>query len=50
MQGLEALIDALARTDRRALRSHLMRLMQPLIKWHHQPETHSTPSPPRAGL
>ena len=41
MQGLEELIDALARADRRALRSHLIRLMQYIIKWHHQPEKRS---------
>jgi Domain of unknown function DUF29 len=41
MQGLEELIDALARADRRALRSHLIRLMQHIIKWRHQPEKRS---------
>ena len=41
MQGLEELIDALARSDRRALRSHLIRLMQHIIKWRHQPENRS---------
>lgn len=41
MQGLEELIDALARSDRRALRSHLIRLMQHVIKWCHQPEHRS---------
>jgi hypothetical protein len=41
MQGLEELIDALSRADRRALRSHLIRLMQHIIKWHHQPEKRS---------
>ena len=41
MQGLEELIDALARADRRALRSHLIRLMQHVIKWCYQPEKRS---------
>jgi hypothetical protein len=41
MQGLEELIDALARSDRRALRSHLICLMQHIIKWHYQPEKRS---------
>jgi hypothetical protein len=41
MQGLEELIDALSRADRRALRSHLIRLMQHTIKWRHQPEKRS---------
>jgi Domain of unknown function DUF29 len=37
-KGLEELIDALSRSDRRALESHLMRLMQQIIKWKLQPE------------
>jgi hypothetical protein len=41
MQGLEELIDALTRADRRALRSHLVRLMQHIIKWRHQPDKRS---------
>ena len=41
MQGIEELIDALARSDRRALRSHLIRLMQHIIKWQVQPERRS---------
>jgi hypothetical protein len=41
MQGIEELIDALARSDRRALRSHLIRLMQHIIKWQVQPEQRS---------
>ena len=36
-QGLEELIDALSRADRRALESHLVRLMQHVIKWKIQP-------------
>ena len=41
MQGLEELIDALSRSDRRALESHLIRLMQHIIKWRVQPERRS---------
>jgi hypothetical protein len=37
MQGIEELIDALSRADRRALRRHLIRLMQHIIKWRMQP-------------
>lgn len=40
-QGLEALIDALSRSEERALESHLIRLMQHVIKWHAQPEERS---------
>jgi hypothetical protein len=43
IQGLEELIDALSRSDERALRSYIIRLMQHLIKWHLQPELR-TPS------
>lgn len=41
--GLEELIDALSRADRRALESHLVRLMQHIIKWRCQP-THRSRS------
>jgi Domain of unknown function DUF29 len=41
--GLEELIDALSRSDERALESHLIRLMQHIIKWKVQPE-HRSPS------
>jgi hypothetical protein len=41
MHGLEELIDALARADKRALESHLTRVMQPVIKWKMQPERRS---------
>ena len=41
MKGIEELIDALARSDRRALESHLIRLMQHIIKWRVQPERRS---------
>jgi hypothetical protein len=39
--GLEELIDALSRSDERALESHLIRLMQHIIKWKVQPERRS---------
>jgi hypothetical protein len=42
-QGLEELIDALSRSDERALRSYLVRLMQHVIKWRLQLERR-TPS------
>lgn len=41
LEGLEELIDALSRSDRRALESYLMRLMQHIIKWRVQPERRS---------
>ncbi len=41
IQGLEELIDALSRSEQRALESYLMRLMQHVIKWHVQPERRS---------
>lgn len=40
-QGLEELIDAMARSDRRALRSQLVRLMVHVIKWLSQPDQRS---------
>ena len=42
-QGLEELIEALSRSDERALRSYLVRLIQHIIKWRLQPERR-TPS------
>ena len=39
--GLKELIEALSRSDRRALESYLMRLMQHIIKWRMQPERRS---------
>ena len=39
--GLEELIDALSRSEKRALKSHLVRLMQHVIKWRVQPERRS---------
>lgn len=41
MTGLEELIEALSRSDRRALRSQLIRLMAHIIKWHTQPDSRS---------
>lgn len=39
--GLEELIDALSRSDERALESYLIRLMQHIIKWQVQPDYRS---------
>ena len=39
--GLKELIEALSRSDKRALRSHLNRLMAHVIKWQAQPEKRS---------
>jgi len=39
--GIEEIIEALARADRRALESYLIRLMQHSIKWRVQPERRS---------
>jgi hypothetical protein len=39
--GLQELIDALSRSDKRALRSYLTRLMAHVIKWQSQPEQRS---------
>jgi hypothetical protein len=39
--GLEELIDALSRSERRALKSQLVRLMVPILKWRIQPEHRS---------
>lgn len=39
--GVEELIDALSRSDKRALRSHLVRLMTLVIKWRLQPDKRS---------
>jgi hypothetical protein len=40
--GIDELIEALARADRRALESYLIRLMQHIIKWRVQPERRSS--------
>jgi hypothetical protein len=39
--GIEELIDALFRSDKRALKSQLIRLMMHIIKWQIQPERRS---------
>ncbi len=39
--GIEELIEALTRADKRALKSHLIRLMAHVIKWHTQPDKRS---------
>jgi len=39
--GLEELIESLSRSDQRALRSQLLRLMAHIIKWKTQPERRS---------
>ena len=39
--GIKQLIDALGRSEKRALRSQLVRLMMHIIKWHTQPERRS---------
>src|SRR5438128_1626054 len=39
--GIQELIDALARSERRALRSQLKRLMAHVIKWKTQPKKRS---------
>lgn len=40
-KGLEELIEALSRSEKRALKSQLVRLMLHIIKWHSQPERRS---------
>jgi hypothetical protein len=39
--GIKELIDALGRSEKRALKSHLVRLMVHIIKWKTQPEKRS---------
>jgi len=39
--GIEELIQALSRSEKRALKSQLIRLMLHIIKWHTQPERRS---------
>jgi hypothetical protein len=39
--GLEELIDAMSRSDKRALKSQPVRLMMHIIKWQSQPERRS---------
>jgi hypothetical protein len=38
MAGIEELIDALFRSDERAIKHQLVRLMQHIMKWHVQPD------------
>ena len=38
LAGVEELIEALSRSERRALKSHLVRLMAHIIKWQTQPD------------
>ena len=40
-KGLEELIEALSRSEKRALKSQLVRLMLHIIKWQSQPERRS---------
>ncbi|WP_199245098.1 DUF29 domain-containing protein [[Phormidium] sp. ETS-05] len=42
MQGLDELIEAMGRVEKRALRSQLIRLMSHVIKWKCQPERRSS--------
>jgi len=41
MMGIEELIEALSRSEKRALKSQLVRLMMHVIKWKSQPEKRS---------
>jgi Domain of unknown function DUF29 len=41
-EGLESLIEAMGRNDRRALKSQLIRLMLHIIKWKCQPQKRSS--------
>ena len=40
-KGIEELIEALSRSEKRALKSQLVRLMLHIIKWNSQPEKRS---------
>ncbi len=40
-EGIDQLIDAMARADRRAVKSQLARLMKHIVKWYTQPEKRS---------
>lgn len=40
-RGIEELIAALSRSEKRTLKSQLIRLMMHIIKWHTQPERRS---------
>jgi hypothetical protein len=39
--GIEELIEALSRSDKRVLESHLIQLMKHILKWQAQPERRS---------
>jgi hypothetical protein len=39
--GLDYLLEAIERSERRALKSQLIRLMMPIIKWNEQPSRRS---------
>lgn len=41
LEGLEELINALSRSDERALKNYLEVLIQHIVKWQHQPERRS---------
>ena len=43
LRGIDELIDAMRRSEQRAVRSQLVRLMTHILKWHAQP-THRSPS------
>jgi hypothetical protein len=43
LRGMDKLIDAMRRSEQRAVRSQLVRLMTHILKWHAQP-THRSPS------
>jgi hypothetical protein len=39
--GIEELVESLSRSEKRALESHLTRLMTPILEWHAQPQRRS---------
>ncbi len=41
-EGLESLIEAMGRTEKRVVKSQLIRLMRPVIKWKCQPQKRSS--------
>jgi hypothetical protein len=45
--GIEELIEALSRSDKRALKSQLIRLMMHIIKWKSQPKKRSLRAYPK---
>jgi len=40
-KGIQELVEALSRSDKRALKSHLIRLMVHVLKWQTQPDKRS---------